>query len=59
MELGGGLKLLLLSPDDEGLAKMYPVWEAALEEAGLRPSDPDSDADEGDGAFEVSGPPPM
>lgn len=55
MELGGGLKLLLLSPDDEGLAKMYPVWEAALEEAGLRPSDPDSDADEGDGAFEVFG----
>lgn len=52
---GWGLKLLLLSPDDESLAKMFPVWEAALEEAGLRPFDPDSDVDEGDKVFEVFG----
>jgi beta-lactamase superfamily II metal-dependent hydrolase len=55
MDLGGGLKLLLLSPDDKSLAKLYPVWEAALEEAGIRTFDPDLDNDGEEAAFEVFG----
>ncbi|MEV4610725.1 hypothetical protein MRBLMR1_005862 [Neorhizobium sp. LMR1-1-1.1] len=55
MELGGGMKLLLLSPDDRSLAKMYPIWEAALEDAGLRTFDPDDEVDDGGLAFEVFG----
>jgi beta-lactamase superfamily II metal-dependent hydrolase len=46
MDMGGGLRLLLLSPDDKSLAKMLPVWEAALKEAGIDPFEPDMEDDE-------------
>ncbi|MBO0132277.1 ComEC/Rec2 family competence protein [Agrobacterium burrii] len=56
MDMGGGLKLLLLSPDDKSLAKMLPVWETALKEAGISPFEPDMDDDEGSaGKFEAFG----
>jgi hypothetical protein len=56
MDLGGGLKLLLLSPDDLNLARMLPVWQDTLKEAGIRPFDPDEAFDEAkDDNFEPLG----
>jgi hypothetical protein len=55
MEFGGGLKVLLLSPDDKSLAKMFDVWETELEKAGLRPFDPDVDDWDDESKFEEFG----
>jgi beta-lactamase superfamily II metal-dependent hydrolase len=41
IELAGGLKITMLSPGDEELAKLEPVWMAELAKANLRPFDPD------------------
>jgi beta-lactamase superfamily II metal-dependent hydrolase len=41
IELAGGLKVILLSPGDEQLAKLEPMWMAELAKANLRPMDPD------------------
>jgi beta-lactamase superfamily II metal-dependent hydrolase len=56
MDFGGGLRLLLLSPDDKSLAEMIPKWELELAKANIRPFDPDVEDDAEDGpAFEEFG----
>ena len=37
----GGLSLTLLSPTDETLAELLPVWDTELQKVGLRTTDPD------------------
>ena len=44
IELGGGLKVTLLSPGDSELAALLPVWEKELGKANLRPLDLDDTA---------------
>jgi beta-lactamase superfamily II metal-dependent hydrolase len=46
IELAGNLKVTLLSPGDEQLAAMEPVWIKELARANLRPLDPDEGPDE-------------
>ncbi|NKN12292.1 hypothetical protein [Rhizobium laguerreae] len=41
VDIGGGARLLLLSPDRAAMAEMLDIWDAALAAAGLRASDPD------------------
>jgi beta-lactamase superfamily II metal-dependent hydrolase len=41
IELAGGLRITLLSPGDEELAALEPVWMKELAKAKLRPLDPD------------------
>lgn len=44
--LPGGLRIMLVSPDDGSLAALIPRWERELEKSGLRPLDPDRSLDE-------------
>jgi beta-lactamase superfamily II metal-dependent hydrolase len=41
LALDGGLALTLLSPSDQKLAKLLPVWDRELARAHLRTTDPD------------------
>ena len=41
VELAGGLTIRLLSPDNQKLSELEPLWATELKEAGLRPFDPD------------------
>ncbi|MFC0218694.1 ComEC/Rec2 family competence protein [Pseudochelatococcus lubricantis] len=45
IELGGGLKVLLISPDDQSLAGFIEAWEDELAKAKIRVFDPDEDED--------------
>jgi beta-lactamase superfamily II metal-dependent hydrolase len=44
IELDGNLKITLLSPGDQELAALLPVWMKELTKANLRPMDPDEAA---------------
>jgi beta-lactamase superfamily II metal-dependent hydrolase len=41
IDIAGNLKVTLLSPGDKELAALEPVWMRELEQANLRPLDPD------------------
>ena len=43
IELAGNLRVTLLSPGDEELAALEPVWMNELARANLRPQDPDNE----------------
>lgn len=45
IDLAGNLKVILVSPGDEELAALEPVWMKELERANLRPLDPDEEPD--------------
>jgi beta-lactamase superfamily II metal-dependent hydrolase len=53
LELGGGARILLLSPDLAALAKMLDVWDAALSASGLRTFDEDAEETEAPRGFEA------
>lgn len=44
--LGGGLEIILLSPDRTQLAALEPVWRRELEKAGLVPGSAPADTDD-------------
>ena len=56
IELAGGLKIRLLSPGDQELASLEPVWMKELAKANLRPLDPDEAPDRARGDFEALSP---
>lgn len=45
IDLGSGLTVRLLSPTDEALVSMLPVWDAELRKAHIRTFDPDVEDD--------------
>jgi beta-lactamase superfamily II metal-dependent hydrolase len=53
IDLTGNLKVRLLSPGDEELAAMEPVWMKELARANLRPLDPDEPPEEPPGDLEA------
>jgi len=56
IEIGGGLKVTLLSPGDNELAALLPVWSKELSKANLQPMDPDTVAPEESTGFESLSP---
>jgi beta-lactamase superfamily II metal-dependent hydrolase len=56
IELAGGLKITLLSPGDQELASLEPVWMKELAKANLRPLDPDEAPDRAPADFEALSP---
>jgi hypothetical protein len=52
IDIANGLRLLLLSPDDSGLAALLATWDQELKKAGLRPFDPDVDEFDDNDKFE-------
>ncbi|TLD71697.1 hypothetical protein FEM03_06040 [Phragmitibacter flavus] len=55
ISLPGGLTIRLLSPRDEDLVALIPVWDGELEKEGLRSFDPDRDDDPLSDEFEPFG----
>jgi len=55
LDIAGGLKVTLLSPGDQELAALEPVWMNELERANLRPFDPDGVQEEPDDGLESLG----
>jgi len=56
IQLAGGLKIKLLSPGDQELASLEPVWMKELTKANLRPLDPDEAPDRALADFEALSP---
>ncbi len=56
VELEGGLKLTLLSPGQEQLFSLRPVWEVECRKAGLKPEEPATSSHPAPPGFEVMGP---
>jgi beta-lactamase superfamily II metal-dependent hydrolase len=56
IELAGGLKIKLLSPGDQELASLEPVWMNELAKANLRPLDPDEVPERAPADFEALSP---
>jgi beta-lactamase superfamily II metal-dependent hydrolase len=55
IDIAGNLKVRLLSPGDEELAALEPVWMKELAKANLRPLDPDEVKEEPDDGLESLG----
>lgn len=56
IDVAGGLKVTLLSPGDQELAALEPVWMTELARANLRPFDPDEVREEPGEGLESLGP---